>query len=193
MPRPRGLRLFLRDAWHRIWRREISASSARTRATRTDGRTCGGHQPDLGRGSFRLRRSPGPDGRVMEVLSEHQCQGWLEGYLRTGRHGFFRATRPSSIIDSMFNQHAKWLKVTRHIPGAGPLPRSTIFVKPRVAAGPQRLQPPGPASSTTSTRRPRWSGSAPGCHYLAVGHRPLPAQPQLRQRGRGRQAAGPQC
>ncbi len=57
-----------------------------------------------------------PDGRVMEVLSEHLCQGWLEGYLLTGRHGFFSCYEAFiHIIDSMFNQHAKWLKVTRRI------------------------------------------------------------------------------
>jgi xylulose-5-phosphate/fructose-6-phosphate phosphoketolase len=57
-----------------------------------------------------------PDGRVMEVLSEHLCQGWLEGYLLTGRHGFFSCYEAFiHIIDSMFNQHAKWLKATRHI------------------------------------------------------------------------------
>jgi xylulose-5-phosphate/fructose-6-phosphate phosphoketolase len=56
------------------------------------------------------------DGRVMEVLSEHLCQGWLEGYLLTGRHGFFNCYEAFiHIIDSMFNQHAKWLKTTRHI------------------------------------------------------------------------------
>jgi len=56
------------------------------------------------------------DGRVMEVLSEHLCQGWLEGYLLTGRHGFFSCYEAFiHIIDSMFNQHAKWLKVTRRI------------------------------------------------------------------------------
>jgi xylulose-5-phosphate/fructose-6-phosphate phosphoketolase len=56
------------------------------------------------------------DGRVMEMLSEHQCQGWLEGYLLTGRHGFFSCYEAFvHIIDSMFNQHAKWLKVTRRI------------------------------------------------------------------------------
>ena len=55
-----------------------------------------------------------PDGRVMEILSEHTCQGWLEGYLLTGRHGFFSCYEAFiHIIDSMFNQHAKWLKVTR--------------------------------------------------------------------------------
>mgnify|MGYP003575363910 CR=1 FL=1 len=57
-----------------------------------------------------------PDGRVMEVLSEHLCQGWLEGYLLTGRHGFFSCYEAFiHIVDSMFNQHAKWLKVTRGI------------------------------------------------------------------------------
>ena len=56
-------------------------------------------------------------GRVMEMLSEHMCQGWLEGYLLTGRHGFFSCYDAFiHIVDSMFNQHAKWLKVTRHIP-----------------------------------------------------------------------------
>jgi xylulose-5-phosphate/fructose-6-phosphate phosphoketolase len=63
-----------------------------------------------------------PDGRVMEVLSEHQCQGWLEGYLLTGRHGFFSCYEAFiHIIDSMFNQHAKWLKVCRHIPWRRPV------------------------------------------------------------------------
>jgi xylulose-5-phosphate/fructose-6-phosphate phosphoketolase len=63
-----------------------------------------------------------PDGRVMEVLSEHQCQGWLEGYLLTGRHGFFSCYEAFiHIIDSMVNQHAKWLKVTRHIPWRRPI------------------------------------------------------------------------
>jgi xylulose-5-phosphate/fructose-6-phosphate phosphoketolase len=63
-----------------------------------------------------------PDGRVMEVLSEHMCQGWLEGYLLTGRHGFFNCYEAFiHIIDSMFNQYAKWLKTTRHIPWRRPL------------------------------------------------------------------------
>ncbi len=63
-----------------------------------------------------------PDGRVMEVLSEHLCQGWLEGYLLTGRHGFFSCYEAFiHIIDSMFNQHAKWLKVTRQIPWRRPI------------------------------------------------------------------------
>ena len=63
-----------------------------------------------------------PDGRVMEVLSEHLCQGWLEGYLLTGRHGLFNCYEAFiHIIDSMFNQHAKWLKTTRAIPWRAPI------------------------------------------------------------------------
>lgn len=63
-----------------------------------------------------------PEGRVMEILSEHLCQGWLEGYLLTGRHGFFSCYEAFiHIIDSMFNQHAKWLKVTRAIPWRSPI------------------------------------------------------------------------
>jgi xylulose-5-phosphate/fructose-6-phosphate phosphoketolase len=63
-----------------------------------------------------------PDGRVMEVLSEHLCQGWLEGYLLTGRHGLFSCYEAFiHIVDSMFNQHAKWLKTTRHLPWRAPI------------------------------------------------------------------------
>ncbi|UXS04631.1 phosphoketolase family protein [Agrobacterium tumefaciens] len=62
------------------------------------------------------------DGRVMEVLSEHLCQGWLEGYLLTGRHGFFSCYEAFiHIVDSMFNQHAKWLKVTRELEWRKPI------------------------------------------------------------------------
>ena len=58
-----------------------------------------------------------PTGRVMEMLSEHQCEGWLEGYLLTGRHGLFNCYEAFiHIVDSMFNQHAKWLKVTSTLP-----------------------------------------------------------------------------
>ena len=63
-----------------------------------------------------------PDGRLIEVLSEHQCEGWLEGYLLTGRHGLFNCYEAFiHIIDSMFNQHSKWLKVTRNIPWRRPM------------------------------------------------------------------------
>ena len=77
-----------------------------------------------GRESCRSTITSAPDGRVMEVLSEHMCEGWLEGYLLTGRHGFFSCYEAFiHIIDSMFNQHAKWLKVTRRFRGAGRSPR----------------------------------------------------------------------
>jgi xylulose-5-phosphate/fructose-6-phosphate phosphoketolase len=63
-----------------------------------------------------------PNGRVMEVLSEHTCQGWLEGYLLTGRHGFFSCYEAFiHIVDSMFNQHAKWLKTSREVPWRRPI------------------------------------------------------------------------
>lgn len=64
-----------------------------------------------------------PEGRVLEVLSEHLCQGWLEGYLLTGRHGLFSCYEAFiHIVDSMFNQHAKWLKVARELPWRRPIP-----------------------------------------------------------------------
>ncbi len=73
------------------------------------------------------------DGRGLEVLSEHQCQGWLEGYLLTGRHGFFSCYEAFiHIIDSMFNQHAKWLKVTRHIPWRRPIASLTYLLTSHV-------------------------------------------------------------
>jgi xylulose-5-phosphate/fructose-6-phosphate phosphoketolase len=74
-----------------------------------------------------------PDGRVMEVLSEHLCQGWLEGYLLTGRHGLFNCYEAFiHIIDSMFNQHAKWLKVTRHISWRRPIPSLNYLLSSHV-------------------------------------------------------------
>ncbi len=73
------------------------------------------------------------DGRVMEVLSEHMCQGWLEGYLLTGRHGLFSCYEAFiHIIDSMFNQHAKWLKTTRHIPWRRPIASLTYLLTSHV-------------------------------------------------------------
>ena len=73
------------------------------------------------------------DGRVLEVLSEHLCQGWLEGYVLTGRHGIFNCYEAFiHIIDSMFNQHAKWLKVTRQIPWRRPLPSLNYLLSSHV-------------------------------------------------------------
>jgi xylulose-5-phosphate/fructose-6-phosphate phosphoketolase len=74
-----------------------------------------------------------PEGRVMEVLSEHLCQGWLEGYLLTGRHGLFNCYEAFiHIVDSMFNQHAKWLKVTRQIPWRRPIPSLNYLLSSHV-------------------------------------------------------------
>ena len=75
-----------------------------------------------------------PDGRVMEILSEHTCQGWLEGYLLTGRHGLFTSYEAFiHIVDSMFNQHAKWLKVTRtEIPWRRPIASLNILLSSHV-------------------------------------------------------------
>lgn len=74
-----------------------------------------------------------PAGRVMEVLSEHMCEGWLEGYLLTGRHGFFSCYEAFiHIVDSMFNQHAKWLKTTREIPWRRPIASLNYFLTSHV-------------------------------------------------------------
>jgi len=74
-----------------------------------------------------------PDGRAMEVLSEHLCEGWLEGYLLTGRHGFFSCYEAFiHIVDSMFNQHAKWLKVSRGIPWRAPIASLNILLSSHV-------------------------------------------------------------
>jgi xylulose-5-phosphate/fructose-6-phosphate phosphoketolase len=73
------------------------------------------------------------DGRVVEMLSEHQCQGWLEGYVLTGRHGLFNSYEAFiHIIDAMFNQHAKWLKVTRDIPWRAPIPSLNYLLSSHV-------------------------------------------------------------
>jgi xylulose-5-phosphate/fructose-6-phosphate phosphoketolase len=74
-----------------------------------------------------------PTGRVMELLSEHTCQGWLEGYLLTGRHGFFSCYEAFiHIVDSMFNQHAKWLKVSKEIPWREPIASLNILLTSHV-------------------------------------------------------------
>jgi xylulose-5-phosphate/fructose-6-phosphate phosphoketolase len=74
-----------------------------------------------------------PNGRVMEVLSEHLCQGWLEGYLLTGRHGFFSCYEAFiHIVDSMFNQHAKWLNVSREVPWRRPIASLTYLLTSHV-------------------------------------------------------------
>jgi xylulose-5-phosphate/fructose-6-phosphate phosphoketolase len=74
-----------------------------------------------------------PDGRVMEVLSEHMCQGWLEGYTLTGRHGLFNCYEAfTHIVDSMFNQHAKWLNVSRELDWRPPVPSFNYLLSSHV-------------------------------------------------------------
>ena len=94
-----------------------------------------------------------PQGRVMEVLSEHLCQGWLEGYLLTGRHGLFNCYEAfTHIVDSMFNQHAKWLKVTREPRLAGARSRRSRTCCRATSGGRTTTasRTRTPASSTTS-------------------------------------------
>ena len=134
-----------------------------------------------------------PSGRVMEMLSEHQCEGWLEGYLLTGRHGLFNCYEAFiHIIDSMFNQHAKWLKVTRHIPWRRPIACLNILLASHVWRQDHNgFTPPGPRLHRPRVQQegrdhPRLPAAR---HQLpALGDRPLPAQPPLRQRDRRQQA-----
>ena len=106
-----------------------------------------------------------PTGRVMEMLSEHQCEGWLEGYLLTGRHGLFNCYEAFiHIIDSMFNQHAKWLKVTRHIAWRRPIATLNYRLASHVWTQTTTVSPikTRASSAWSSTRRPRSCGST--CH-----------------------------
>ena len=136
------------------------------------------------------------DGRAMEMLSEHQCEGWLEGYLLTGRHGFFSCYEAFiHIVDSMFNQHAKWLETTRKIPWRRPIASLNYLLSSHV----WRQDHNGFSHQDPGLHRPRHeqeAGRDPGLpgtgrQLPALGHRPLPAEPALRQRGRRGQAAGP--
>ena len=138
-----------RDAARRDPRepRRRSGSSAPTRPRRTGSRPCS-RRADRAWEAELLPTDEhlAPEGRVLEVLSEHLCQGWLEGYLLTGRHGLFNCYEAFiHIIDAMFNQHAKWLKTTRDIPWRRPIASLQLPAQlARLAAGPQRLLAPGP-------------------------------------------------
>ena len=138
-----------------------------------------------------------PAGRVLDsMLSEHQCEGWLEGYLLTGRHGLFNSYEAFiRIVDSMFSQHAKWLKVTLELPWRRKIASLELSARlPRLAAGPQRLHSPGsrlPRSRDQQKGRYRARLPAARCQLSAVGLRSLPAQPALRKRGGCRQARPP--
>ena len=134
-----------------------------------------------------------PDGRVMEVLSEHLCQGWLEGYLLTGRHGLFTSYEAFiHVVDSMVNQHAKWLKVTRGIPWRRPIASLNYLLSSHV----WRQDHNGFSHQDPGLHRPRRQQEgrgrpglpAAGREHPAVHDGPLPAQPALHQRGGRRQA-----
>ena len=120
-------------------------------------------------------------GRVVEMLSEHTCQGWLEGYLLTGRHGLFSCYEAFiHLVDSMLNQHAKWLKTTREhrVAPADRLAQLPAHLA-RVAPGPQRLLPPGPRLHRPRGQqegRGRPGLPAAGHQHAAVDDAALPGQ-----------------
>ncbi len=131
----------------------------------------------------------------MEMLSEHHCQGWLEGYLLTGRHGFFCCYEAFvHIVDSMFNQHAKWLKACSHIPWRRSISSLNYLLDvARLAPGPQRLQPSGPGLRRSRRQQKK-------AEIIRVSSRPTPTRllsvadhclrsAQLRECDRRRQAA----
>ena len=116
---------FLRDV-AKLNRANTKFSDIRTRrdAVESSGRGLRGHQPSMGCARGEERRIPrAAPGCVLDsMLSEHQCEGWLEGYLLTGRHGLFNSYEAFiRIVDSMFSQHAKWLKVTAELPWRRPI------------------------------------------------------------------------
>ena len=135
------------------------------------------------------------DGRVMEVLSEHLCEGWLEGYLLTGRHGLFSCCEAFiHIIDSMFNQHAKWLKVCNQIPWRKPIASLNYLLTSHVWRQDHNgfsHQDPGFIDHVASKQAEVVRiYLPPQRQHPAVGGRPLLAQPQLRQPDHCGQAAG---
>ena len=136
-----------------------------------------------------------PDGRVMEVLSEHLCQGWLEGYLLTGRHGLFNCYEAFiHIVDSMFNQHAKWLKVSRGIPWRRPIASLNYLLSSHVWRQDHNgfsHQDPGFIDHVVNKKAEIVRVYLPpdaNCLLSVADH--CLRRPQLRQRGRRRQAAG---
>ena len=158
-----------------------SGSWGPTRPRRTGSRPCSRSPTAAGTPSGSTPTiTSRPDGRVMEVLSEHLCQGWLEGYLLTGRHGLFNCYEAFiHIVDSMFNQHAKWLKVTReHRVAAADRVVQLPALLARLAPGPQRLLASGPRLHRPRHQqegRGRARLPAAGRQLPAVGRRPLPA------------------
>ena len=188
---------FLRDVVKLNQEHAISASSVPMKPSRI-GLTLSSKSP-IGSGTRDESANDeflAPDGQVMEMLSEHQCEGWLEGYLLTGRHGLFNSYEAFiHIVDSMFNQHAKWLKVSPGTPLAAEDRFAELLCWPRTSGS--RI------TTALRTRIPAFIDHvinkkaeivrvylAARCQLPAVGHGSLPAQPALRQRGGGRQACG---
>ena len=136
-----------------------------------------------------------PTGRVMEILSEHTIEGWIEGYLLTGRHGLFSCYEAFiHIISSMFNQHAKWLDVCEDIPWRRPVASLNYLLTSHVWRQDHNgfsHQDPGFIDHVLTKKADGHPGlSASRRQHAAVRHRYLPAQPGARQRHRRRQAAG---
>ena len=126
------------------------------------------------------------DGRVMEILSEHLCQGWLEGYLLTGRHGFSHCYEAFiHIVDSMFNQHAKWLKTSREIPWRRPIASLNYLLTSHVWRQDHNgfsHQDPGFIDHVVNKKAEVIRVYLPpDANTLLVRDRPLFAQPQLRE------------
>ena len=141
--------------------RKLPDLSARRNRVEPAGRGVRSRRPASGRAEVQKDDQwLAPDGRVLEMLSEHQCQGWLEGYLLTGRHGLFNTYEAfAHIVDSMFNQHAKWLKVTRGLPWRRPIASLNYLLSSHVWRQDHNgftHQDPG-SSITRSTRRRRSS------------------------------------
>ncbi len=136
-----------------------------------------------------------PAGPVMEMLSEHQCEGWLEGYLLTGRHGLFNCYEAFiHIVDSMFNQHAKWLKVTAGLPWRRKIASLNYLLSSHVWRQDHNgftHQDPGFIDHVVNKKGgDRARLPAAGRQLSLVGGGSLFAQPPLRQRGRGGQTSG---
>ena len=132
------------------------------------------------------------DGRVMEILSETTCQGWLEGYLLTGRHGLFSCYEAfTHVVDSMFNQHAKWLKVSRTLPWRRPIASLNYLLTSHVWRQDHNgftHQDPGlPRRGRQQEGGSRARLSAARHEHAAVDRQSLPADPQLRERHRRRE------
>ena len=176
-------------------RRRTSGCSAPTKRTPTGSATCSRSRTAASSArTLTIDDHLAPDGRVMEVLSEHLCEGWLEGYTLTGRHGLFATYEAFAMVSaSMTVQHTKWLQEAGNLPWRAPVASLNILLHLDVLAQrPQRVQPPGSGPDrrdALEARHRRAHLPASRCQLPAVGRRPLPAQPQLREPDRDRQAA----